>query len=69
MRKNMGRDELVPTSKKLTLDSMEHIPSWEANSRSAGQKIPTCYGACMHSEGLTTDPYPEPDESSTHDYL
>jgi hypothetical protein len=43
----MGRDELGPTTKKLTLDPVEHISSWEANSRSAGQTIPTYYEACM----------------------
>jgi len=28
----------------LEVDSMEHSPSWEASSHSAGQEIPAFYG-------------------------
>jgi hypothetical protein len=51
-------------------NSMEQNPSWQANSHSATQEIPRPFmepeGSLPCSQQPATDPYPEPDESSSH---
>jgi len=46
---------------------MQHGPSWEVDSHSASQKIPSFMepkGSLLCSQEPTTSPYPEPDELS-----
>jgi hypothetical protein len=49
---------------QLRTKSVDQSHSWEANSRSASQKIPSIYGD--KHKGPTSGPYPFPHESSTY---
>jgi hypothetical protein len=61
----------VPCS--AVTNSMEQSHSWEANSHSAVQKIPSLlWNQKVHllcSQKHTTEAYPEPDESSPHPHV